>query len=513
MELLSGTIRQDPSAPSPGQILEATDLDLRTPEFPVASISGKFTDPRHAQIGVYIILVQGAQFGGSAALFVYDINNNEIAFQVAQAPVGQRAMYIEIFSPANNIAQFKVSGGDPFFGIDNLTFDDLTAPQFPDFRLQYFGDGMRLIPGHTPYLGDVNGLFEQSAWIKVIRLNGSNGPLGLTVTNLPMGVSEYNLRPNPVSGPPDDLILLQLEADIHAVPIQNRNVTLNATPGSPSAGAVTRSISIPVTVLDAYQIAVVGIEITQGIQVYDLPGYDLGNAGAFRTRIHYLLGSPVVGLAEGGKTIVRVFANILKKPQNTGVPPMDCQLYGYSDTSGLLPGSPLSPENNFSPQPGANFVEDKVRADAGQGFYFTLPPSWTKGNLNLQAWVNLTPSFFPPETGIVDQPVLFELGDIQFTPTREVHIAPFALRIYNPYDGGLYDPSAILEEARNLLPIGEHQFFCPDYAGTVDITDIYNQSDKACGFLGLGSCPEDSTGRGVSAAARLRDFADDMNYT
>lgn len=106
-----GETRDDPSAPSPRNVLKATDMDYRAPEFPVASVSGKFTDPHHAQIGVTVVLSPGAQFGGSATLTAYDINDNEIAWIAIEVPVGQHAKYDEIFSTEKNIARFKVSGG------------------------------------------------------------------------------------------------------------------------------------------------------------------------------------------------------------------------------------------------------------------------------------------------------------------------------------------------------------------------------------------------------------------
>src|SRR5437764_11028310 len=101
-----GTTRDDPTAPSARNILKATDVDFRTPEFPIASVSGKFTDPHHGQVGVSVVLSPGAQFGGSATLVAYDIDDNQIAFVPIEVPVGQHAKYDEIFLPAKNIARF-----------------------------------------------------------------------------------------------------------------------------------------------------------------------------------------------------------------------------------------------------------------------------------------------------------------------------------------------------------------------------------------------------------------------
>lgn len=368
-----------------------------------------------------------------------------------------------------------------------MTFDDLTVPQLPDFQLKYFGSVMRLVPPPPFFSGPGDAVY---AIIVVVRLNGSTGPLQLSASNLSPGVLLAHVLNNDATS-----IVLGLAADDDALPVQNWNVVVTAAP-PPSAGQASRSISIPVTVLDWYDARIVGIEITQGIQEYDLTGYD-SSAGTYNlTPFDYgrrFSGKgTVVGLASGGKTIVRVFANIGSPPKNSELPAMDCLLHGSSATVMNLPGSPLSPENAFSPQLGLAPVGDNDRANPNNGYYFTLPPSWTSGFLNLRATIAPTASFFPPENAdSLFQNDEFTLADIPFTPTRDVWIAPISCRITNPYAGGLYAPNDVLEEARNLLPIGDHQFFCGlEYSNTIDITDIYNQNDKACGILGLSSCPE-----------------------
>jgi hypothetical protein len=102
-----GETRDDPSAPSPRNVLKATDIEYRTPEFPVASVSGKFTNPHHAQIGVTVVLSPGAQFGGSATLTAYEINDNEIAWIAIEVPVGQYTKYNEIFSTEKTLRDLR----------------------------------------------------------------------------------------------------------------------------------------------------------------------------------------------------------------------------------------------------------------------------------------------------------------------------------------------------------------------------------------------------------------------
>ncbi len=81
----------------------------------------------------------------------------------------------------------------------------------------------------------------------------------------------------------------------------------------------------------------------------------------------------------------------------------------------------------------------------------------------------------------------FILTDVAFTPTRDPWLAPSSLRVNQ---GALGFPDDVFAEAQNLLPIGSDQFNMGDYVGNIDITDIWNQQIKACGFLGFDFCPK-----------------------
>jgi hypothetical protein len=193
------------------------------------------------------------------------------------------------------------------------------------------------------------------------------------------------------------------------------------------------------------------------------------------------------------------------------MPDFYCTLVG-SRAGVTLPGSPLvtAPGQNALIL-GANFVDDPTRARGVHECDFVLPTDWASGVLTLAASIHVQPSFGPPVSlDCCADNDSFTLTDIAFTPTRDLFFAPFALRVNN---GVLGFPDDIFAEAKNLLPIGDGQFHMGGYVGEIDITDIWNQDVKACGFLGLDSCPEDRTGRAASASARLRDIADDLNFT
>ena len=339
------------------------------------------------------------------------------------------------------------------------------------------------------------------------RFNGSVGDVLYSVSNLPPGVSVTGAVPNPMNGPDGSTAILTLSADSSAAPVQDRPLTLTGLP-TPSAGQFgSHASSFPLTILDSYDAQVVGIEVTQSVQLYDLPAGSVGNRPLHGVPARY----NGVPLALGGHTAVRVFPDFALLPSSSPSPDFVCTLVG-TRADVTLPGSPLV--TGPGPNPlilGANYVDDVTRARHNSECDFVLPTAWTSGVISLVATINAQPVLGPPvsEECCTDNNN-FTLTDIAFTPTRDLVFAPFALRVNHDFLGF---PDDVFAEAANTLPIGESQFQMGDYVGEIDITDIWNQDVKACGFLGTGSCPEDATGRGASANARLRSIADDLNFT
>jgi hypothetical protein len=477
------------SAPSLPNVL---NISTNSPvEFPGAYVQGTFTNPHHSAVFAQI----GSQaFGGTriTSLIAYDLSNNVVASQTGAVPELGGFVTFFLFAPNSDIARFEVTSDNTNLFIDDLSFDTLTTPPAPDFALA--APNVLLAPGGSA-----------TTTIIVKRFAGSAGPILLIAGQLPTGVQVDGLVPNPSDGPDGATSLLTLSADASAAAVQNWPFKLTGIP-SPTAGQFgAHSITVPLTILDTYNAQVVGIEITQGIQVYNLPAGSSNNQPLHGTPIRY----EGVGLAEGGKTIARVFANFAAFPEGSAPPLLECRLYGFRDGVSL-PGSPMAPENDFNLILGANSVDNLTRANL-PGIRFTLPASWTSGTITLKAVIEPAPSFIQPVSfDCCPDNDSFTLTDITFTSTRDLLLAPFALRVNQ---SPLLSPDVVFDDARNLLPIGDTQFHIDDYEGDVDITDIWNQDVKGCGFLNFSSCAEDATGRGASVAARLRDFADDANFT
>jgi hypothetical protein len=483
-----------PEAPSAPNVL---NISTNSPnEFASAYVQGVFTNPHHGFVSVRL----GSQSSGGTAkvaLQAYDLSNNLVAARFADAPDrGNGFATLFVFALNADIARFEVSSSNTRLFIDDVSFDAVTAGPGPDFGLG--APGVQLLRGG---FGSTN--------VLVRRFAGSLGPILLTVSHLPPGVQVSSFVPNPADGPDGATSMLTLSADASATPVQNWPLQVTGLP-APSAGLFgPHSITVPLTILDSYDAQVVGIEVSQGVQVYDLPAGSTGDKPLHGVPVRY----DGVRFASGGKTVVLVYADYATFPANSVPPLFDCLLYAFRDGA-PLPGSPIAAENNLqSLLIGANFVTDAMRARAGgaQPFRFTLPRIWTDGDVTLRAVLSPSPVLGGPivATDCCSDNDSFTLTDIPFTRAVDLFFAPFALRVNH---GFLGYPNDVFEEARNLLPIGDRQFHMGDYVGEIDITDIWNQDVKACGFLGLGSCPEDDVGRGASAAARLKNIADDFNF-
>lgn len=480
-------VAQDPLAPSPGKALYAIRR-AGPSEFPYHTIKGTFTNPKHSRIALFAGTgPQNSSVGAELNAFDSKAQRIGSAVPITGSGTSSHWGFGEIVSSAANIASFTVTGlAIIFTGIDNVTFDDPSQPQQPDFRFNPIGGALSVgSPGSTELK------------IQVARLNGSTGGIDITVADLPPGLTVTSIAPNPFSGGDGSIFTVTIAAGAKATPVQNHTFHITGTPKSASAGNTPHTIGILITVLDRYDVQVVGIEVTQSIQVYDLPK----RLNPFSTKpVSYSSGG--VFLAEGGYTLVRVFCTIRKEPKNTILPVFNCLLSGTRD-SVPLPKSPLSPNSSVPVQPGGDFVTESMRADPNGATVFTLPPEWTHGVITLHA--ELLPSWTPipyPNVDFISSNNEFILKDIPFQLTRELHLAPFCMKI-DLLESGFTDvPFDVFAEARNLLPIGDDQFYLPYFVGYIDITDIYLQTDGI-----------DDIGRGSLALDRLRNVADDNNFT
>lgn len=488
-----GLVTKDPFAPSAGNAVKLTNRSGPV-EFPDLTIKGTFSTANHSHVAVSAGTESSG--GGAARLTVFDSLGTEIKTAFIPIDRGSHYAFGEIFWGPANIASFQVHATGPTsYSIDNLIFDDTTVPQAPDFRLLYSGDVLRL------------GNVAATATIQIVRLHASQGDIEFTASSVPPGV-RVEMNTNLARGT-DSSFSFRVVPLPGAAAFQNRQLEITGRPLSPLVGPSSRDIAILITILDTYDVQVVGIEVTQAIQVYDLP-----------KKANSLTAGPVsyqagqhLDLVEGCLTRVRVWSTIRTPPLNSVLPGFECFLTGQRN--GVeLPHGPLRALNGYSLANGGDIVTDAMRADPLGAAVFTLPPEWTKGVITLTASIEAVLSFIPfdnvdshPENN------KFILTDIPFVPTHDLYFAPFALQIDSIFNGGTDYPDNVLEGARNIMAIGDGQWHAGDYSGFINITDIYNQNTRSCGFLGLGTCSVVDTDRATSVSSRLRDYADDMNFT
>lgn len=207
---------------------------------------------------------------------------------------------------------------------------------------------------------------------------------------------------------------------------------------------------------------IVGMEITQGIQTFDIPMNVSGVA-------------PYTGvnLRAGVPTVVRVFANTPFAGSYSGVGMLlngffPDRNYGESPIGSLLPDS--SPATLTV---GALNVPPSVRGDPAGGFVFTLPSGWTQQNgLRLQAKLALP--FGAQECPTCAWNNEFSVVGINFGPAITLKIASVALT-YTDGTGtpnSPPDPSVVFEPTLNLMPTPASNVTMLPYAGSIDVSDL-----------------------------------------
>lgn len=275
------------------------------------------------------------------------------------------------------------------------------------------------------------------------------------------------------------------------------------------AHVVVRRTSVrgPVTKVDRPNIRATGLEVTQGIQTRatfflggelpsarDLAGLPLGRPSTYEG----------VALAEGSRTIVRLFGNTDKD----SVRGVKAELYGFRDGR-ALPGSPLRSESGSRTlgRSACACVQEADRVDPNGAFEFTLPSSWASGNITLRGKLNRlavsqpiqvgkgVSKLFPlggPKPTIVRPAILclaatcgsddaFQLSDVRFTKTARIFIAP--LRMVRPdSETDPYrqpDPQSVFDAALKLHPGGERYVVLP-YVADLDVSTEYKLKPTDC---------------------------------
>jgi hypothetical protein len=207
---------------------------------------------------------------------------------------------------------------------------------------------------------------------------------------------------------------------------------------------------------------IVAMEITQGIQTFDIP-LNINGVAAYNG----------VNLRVGVPTVVRVFANTAFAGSYAGVRML---LNGFvpDPRFGEKPLGSLLPDSSPSTLSlGSLSVPPSVRADPARAFVFTLPTNWTQQNgLRLQAKLQLPLGAQECPTCATNND--FSVVSINFGPAIAIKIASVQLTFTD--SAGLHsppsDPMVVFEPTLNLLPTPASNVIVLPYAGTIDVSDL-----------------------------------------
>lgn len=492
----------DPMRTSSGPNV-ASILQLGCTEFCSAGIAGKFASPRRS-IRVFVGLYKQVTDPVRVCLVTYNADGKRLSEKCMSIKWEDGyEKFLSLSFASARIAFFEIYGekGKPI-SIDRIVFDTMLEPPSPDFSLAWRDEG--LLPVQlTPGGSNVTRLLLH-------RFGPSKGPISIALTSGPEGLSA-ELEPSPTNGPEGSEVKVTLHAHYSTKPGSALPVVFTGLP-SAEAGSVEHRVTVMVTVRDAFDIGIDGVEVTQGIQSFDLPRRDAPLTSAPVSYLGGTAGGTLqdrgVGLAEGGRTIVRVFASVKRAPTFATLPPVEAVLR-VCEASAPVCGTVLAPENGAQVlvADALNTVSDERRKDVDRLAYrFTLPPRTTMGTIRLEAEI-FAPTFFSAEMTECIACVnnnKFVLKDVKFTKTVRVPLTAVALLI-DYVDLRL--PPFVFAGAANMLPLADGGLeIPPTYAGSADITDLAYEDVTFLGGIAA------DTIRGESVMERLMDRADDWKF-
>ncbi len=298
-----------------------------------------------------------------------------------------------------------------------LEFDDSHVPQSPDFRLVYSDPDLFLKPGPSVSLE-----------VKVLRLYGSTGNIRIITSGGPPGLAVTSVAPDFLNAGGNDTTTIGIIINGNAPEaLSSPTNVLNVTGfPDPSAGPTDVTLEIAINIIETYDLQIMGTEITQGIQNFDLP--PKANPD-FPGIVTY----DGVSLAANCRTTVLVYPSFRTLPSGPIPPSFGVRLDGFSSMTGSpLPGAFLFLEALSS----RIFRDDVVTplARLTSGTRYTLPPSWTNlGPTTLGAEIFDTSgsnSISPAMTSETNpNNNSFTMINISFFKTENLFISPIALKI------------------------------------------------------------------------------------
>jgi hypothetical protein len=271
-----------------------------------------------------------------------------------------------------------------------------------------------------------------------------------------------------------------------------------------------------------YDVRTTGIEVTQGIQGFNLP---------VRNQSHPNADVPYHGveLEYQGKTVARVYAdaktklpfNPLNQLRGRG-PPVAVLLYGFRGGR-PLPGGPLTAEAGPTKLDlGGPFdITAAQRARAGAAYTFTLPWSWTSDAVTLRAVVNppgTSPSLH--ECGSCGANNAFTLTGVRFRRTGSARFFPLAIKVNDRLPIRYPDSGPIFDKADAVTPL---HFEVNPYFGVLDMTDLTHISSVTVSkcFVGVFPCSSETLTsaddidkyRRILSLERLRQWGEQNRVT
>ncbi len=362
------------------------------------------------------------------------------------------------------------------------------VPAVPDFMLSYDPVTKKLplaaVPGGTsPELGVV-----------VSRLYGSSGPLTVGWSQLPTGVT-LSVTPDAQTSP--TAFRLRLSATGPAVKPGLGLIKLTVTPVTAASGTTPRSLLIPYAIVEQYDLAVTGLEITHGIQrVWSeqsaLPARDPANPAKPIAYPDGITLGPCAGssngscltpaggaatIVRGKRTFVRAFA-ILASPNLDAIASGKAKmlLRGRAVGGNELLGSPLLAAN-LTPIVGGDpmAVPLSTLLSSTGVFQFTLPPWWTDVK-SLQLEAELVP---PVLYGSAECTSAACAANNHLTLTS---IKPRSTGFVNVWNIGFIDksgpplqqPSTVYAPLAEVLPLADGQLRTGPYRAYLDATKLFS---------------------------------------
>ncbi len=237
--------------------------DAQGCEFVTPGMTGRLTRTA-SSVTLYAGLFDNVA-GASARLTAYRANGT-VAGTSSAVPIGASfTTPVTVTSAAADIARFHLTVEGPGALNAPLGFDDLTlefpANSLPDISVSAPTQIITLRQGASTDIP-----------VEVTRLNGSNGPVTLSVTGLPSGVTP-SFTPNPLTGTQESATMTLTASSSAPEFFQPRELVITADPsGNANVAPAPRTATTQVTLVTNFELSV-----PSGADSVDVPACAAGD--------------------------------------------------------------------------------------------------------------------------------------------------------------------------------------------------------------------------------------------